>query len=292
MLNNPQNYIDPSGYFFWKFFKKVFNVFKKYILPAVAPGLYLMNKAISSIPADVRRGFMIFGGIAMMLNPATFVPGLLFTISGGLDFCKSDGCQIASGVFGFLGGLSAGGGGGLSGSGGGNAGNDYWGGGFGGLTLVDALGGPGQGQKYRVDKAGIDFIKQFEGPFLPRIERDVGGIPTIGYGHRVFPGENIKEPWSEADSLRQLDVDLQNRVNRYLDQIKVPLWQNQVNALGSFIYNAGGGAFTRNVLPELNAGNYGAVPDIIGRFVRDARGVIQPGLVRRRALEGEMFITY
>jgi RHS repeat-associated protein len=144
VINNPQRFIDPSGYGFWSsifgFFKKIFT---KFIMPVLAPGLYLMNKLISSIPENVRNGFEIFGGIAMMLNPATFVPGLLFTISGGLGYCKNSGCQIASSVFGAMGAVSSGGGGG-GGSGGGGPGNDSLGSVIGGLMLVNAVGGRGK----------------------------------------------------------------------------------------------------------------------------------------------------
>jgi GH24 family phage-related lysozyme (muramidase) len=68
----------------------------------------------------------------------------------------------------------------------------------------------------------------------------------------------------------------------------VPLSQNQVNALGDFIFNAGGGTFERTVLPYLNAGHYDVVPDILGR-VGNPRNL--PGITARRVYEAQMFMA-
>ncbi len=65
----------------------------------------------------------------------------------------------------------------------------------------------------------------------------------------------------------------------------VPLTQNQFDALTSFTYNTGEGAFSRStLLKQLNAGNYNAVPGEMGKWVYGGGRRLQ-GLVNRRAAE-------
>ncbi|CAK0741032.1 lysozyme [Gammaproteobacteria bacterium] len=39
-------------------------------------------------------------------------------------------------------------------------------------------------------QAGIDLVKEFEGLRL-RVYRDAAGLPTVGYGHLIKPGEDF-----------------------------------------------------------------------------------------------------
>jgi GH24 family phage-related lysozyme (muramidase) len=87
-------------------------------------------------------------------------------------------------------------------------------------------------------------------------------------------------------ALELIEQDIAKRVNWALDKIQVPLSQNQVNALGDFIFNAGGGTFERTILPYLNAGYYDVVPDIIGRVANPSN---LPGITARRVYEAQMF---
>lgn len=41
----------------------------------------------------------------------------------------------------------------------------------------------------QITKQGLNLIKQFEG-FEPEIYLDAAGLPTIGYGHLLRPGED------------------------------------------------------------------------------------------------------
>jgi lysozyme len=79
-----------------------------------------------------------------------------------------------------------------------------------------------------------------------------------------------------------------------LDKISNPsLTQNQVNAVGSFVFNVGQTQFSKSVLPSLNAGNTAGAADHMGRFVkrRDKGGnlVTDNGLVNRRTAELELY---
>lgn len=72
-------------------------------------------------------------------------------------------------------------------------------------------------------------------------------------------------------------------------RVTVPLQQHQVDALVSFVFNVGGGAFAEStLLRELNAGHYDAVPRELPRWVK-ADGKTLAGLVRRRQAEGTLF---
>jgi lysozyme len=69
----------------------------------------------------------------------------------------------------------------------------------------------------------------------------------------------------------------------------VALTQNQFDALVSFAYNAGHGAFRGSTLVrELNAGHYDVVPAELNRWTRTG-GAVSRGLVTRRQREGDMF---
>ena len=109
--------------------------------------------------------------------------------------------------------------------------------------------------------------------------------PTIGYGHKILRGENIREPLDIEGAQQLFEKDLRERVNPYLKMVKVPLSQDQINALADFIFNRGNVAFTTKILPELNAGHYDKIPDIITSEVGDNL----PGNVRRRRAEADLF---
>ncbi len=87
----------------------------------------------------------------------------------------------------------------------------------------------------------------------------------------------------------------ENAVNKY---VKVPLTQNQYDALVSFVYNLGEGNFRKStLLKELNFGNYKGVADWFDDYVnvyiqKNGRKVRQKGdrLATRRTEEKELFL--
>ena len=102
-----------------------------------------------------------------------------------------------------------------------------------------------------ISQEGIDLIKKWEGfRLLPYA--DAGGKPTIGYGHLIKAGENFDRGISLPDAeILLLDdiVESERAVVRLLD--KVPLSGNQCDALTSFVFNVGVGAFENSQLYDL-----------------------------------------
>ena len=140
-----------------------------------------------------------------------------------------------------------------------------------------------------ISQKGTDLIKRFEGCRLSAYKCPAG-ILTIGYGHTgsdVHPGMTITQ--NEADRLLKMDLVIHcNNVNNL---VKVPLTQNQFDALVSFEFNVGYGALkTSTLLRLLNNKDYKGASEQFGRWVWGG-GRILPGLVNRRKAEKELFIS-
>lgn len=144
----------------------------------------------------------------------------------------------------------------------------------------------------KVSPRGADFIKSFEGLKLDAY-RDQADIWTIGYGHTgpdVKPGMRITE--REAEALFARDVAIRERIVSSL--VSAPLNQNEFDALVSFVYNVGEGAFKRSTaLRRLNRGDRIGAADALTWFNKTTIGGILTrvnGLVRRRAAERAIFL--
>lgn len=140
----------------------------------------------------------------------------------------------------------------------------------------------------KVSNNGINLVKRFEGLEL-KAYRDSVGILTIGYGHThaVKAGDIITG--EQADAF--LREDLQVAELTVNTNVKVKLTQGQFDALVSFVFNLGSGNFVKSTLiKKLNAGDYAGSADEFGKWV-NAGGKKLPGLVKRRAAEGEVFLT-
>lgn len=155
---------------------------------------------------------------------------------------------------------------------------------------------------YTISEEGEKLIKSFEGCRLKAYRCPAGKL-TIGYGHtnNVYADDVITQ--DEADKLFKQDVIIhENNVNKL---VKVPLTQNQFNALVSLEYNIGYGNFASStILKLLNAGNYEAAgkrflvenpcaktkeDKYYGSFVFDGNKKVLDGLVKRRKCERELF---
>jgi len=140
---------------------------------------------------------------------------------------------------------------------------------------------------------GIDLIKRFEGLELESYQ-DIAGIWTIGYGHtgpEVGPDQQITA--SEAEALLRHDlISREKGVNRL---VRVPLNQNEFDALVSFVYNVGLGAFERSTCRRrLNNGNRVGAAEALTWFNKaTVNGVLVEvrGLTIRRAAEKALFLT-
>ena len=141
------------------------------------------------------------------------------------------------------------------------------------------------------------FIARFEG-FAPKLYNDAATPPnaTIGFGHVVHPGAisgaepaALKKGITKQQALQLLQQDAAKAGAAVKACVKVPLTQSQFDALVSFAFNCGVGAFeSSTLLKRLNAGDYGAVPTELRKWVK-AGPVTLPGLVTRRTAEGTLF---
>lgn len=136
---------------------------------------------------------------------------------------------------------------------------------------------------------GRKFIERFEGLYLHTYD-DGTGVLTIGYGHTTAAGPpSVRKGQTitpeDADKILSSDLArVESDVNRL---VKVPLTQNQFDALVSFHFNTGGlGRST--LLQKLNAGDYASVPTELSKWNRGG-GRVMAGLVTRRTEEGKLF---
>jgi lysozyme len=144
---------------------------------------------------------------------------------------------------------------------------------------------------------GAQFIGRFEG-FRANLYNDAAGHCTIGYGHLVHRGAcNGSEPAqfkrgiSEPDAEQLLRKDAQSAADAVRNLVKVPLNQQQFDALVSFVYNLGAGAFgSSTLLKDINAHNFAAVPGQLEQWTHAGGRVLQ-GLVTRRKAEARLFTT-
>lgn len=140
----------------------------------------------------------------------------------------------------------------------------------------------------------IELIKRFEG-FSAKPYPCPAGVPTIGYGStRDTDGKAITlqhPPITEAQARALLAATLvtyENAVTRY---VKVPLNQNQFDALVDFAYNAGAkNLLTSTLLKKLNAGDYIGASKEFSKWVYGG-GKKLNGLVKRREAERQLFIS-
>lgn len=146
---------------------------------------------------------------------------------------------------------------------------------------------------YTMSERGLTHLKEYEA-FIDSVYDDGAGNMTIGYGHLVTEGEEFPNTITKAQGSELFRKDVHEIVNPSLEKVQVPLNQNQIDALGSFIFNTGPRSFERSVLPHINAGNFEQATAQMaeytrGRNQRTGEKVVLRGLEKRRAREIEMF---
>ena len=138
---------------------------------------------------------------------------------------------------------------------------------------------------------GIDLIEQFEGNKLQAYQ-DVKGVWTIGTGTTIYPnGQRVKkgDVITQAQSIQYLRNHITGVENSINTLVKVPLNQNQFDALVSLVYNIGAGAFSRSsILQKLNSGDY----DIDFTVWSYSGGKFVQGLKNRRIQEQQLYDKY
>jgi len=160
------------------------------------------------------------------------------------------------------------------------------------VAALAAPPAPGPAPK-RMSDSGLARIRQSEA-FMARPYDDGAGNLTIGYGHLIRPGENYSAGITQAAADTLFRQDVARVVNPALDRITIELTQNQVDALGSFIFNVGTGGFLKNILSYLNAGKLEEATNhmlqfITGRDARSGRRQVLRGLLTRRQFEVALF---
>jgi lysozyme len=157
-----------------------------------------------------------------------------------------------------------------------------------------------QAQQQNLSPAGLKFLEQQE---------IVGGVPnltpydasgkkhlgdwTIGYGHKIKPGEDFSKGITADQAAGLLSADVQTAVNAVNGALRYPTgsFQNEFDAMVSLAYNIGGGAFaSSSLVKRYNSGGVVEQPDLFTRFSRTG-GAFSPGLYARREREYTLFNT-
>lgn len=142
----------------------------------------------------------------------------------------------------------------------------------------------------QLSEEGLALIKRSEG-FRSTQYLDVAGIATIGYGHRVLPGESFPGPIDEAQAAAILARDVSIAEQAVARLVHVVLAQCQFDALVDFVFNLGGGRLAEStLLKNLNAGNYQAAAHQL--LMWDHSGAKEiAGLKARREAEHRLWST-
>ena len=139
-----------------------------------------------------------------------------------------------------------------------------------------------------ISQAGINLIKKWEGLRL-QAYLCPANVWTIGYGSTKGVKKGDVVTVKEAEEL--LRRDLQRFIATVNESVKVPLTQNQFDALVSFTFNVGQGAFKNSTLLRiLNQGDYAGVPAQLARWNKGG-GKVLPGLTARRKDEANLWVT-
>jgi lysozyme len=144
----------------------------------------------------------------------------------------------------------------------------------------------------KISQNGIDLICSFEGystkPYL-----DSNGIPTIGYGTTLYPDESrvsmSDDLCTKEDAQEWLKLHLLG-LQQSLNGVGLTINQNQFDALCSFIYNVGFGAFTSSTLLKVIKGESNAYSiDECFLMWNKAGSNTLAGLTKRRQAEANLY---
>lgn len=157
-----------------------------------------------------------------------------------------------------------------------------------------------------MSEAGLEHLKKVEG-VRKTMYLDSAGLPTIGVGHLLSKSElssgviytdhgpdpitwkNRELTDAEVSLILAEDVEIADMW--VTEEVKVPLTQNQHDALVSFVFNIGHVSFRKSTLLKLlNAGEYGRVPEQMRKWFY-AAGKPYEGLVKRRETEVKLWET-
>lgn len=152
----------------------------------------------------------------------------------------------------------------------------------------------------KLSNNGKKLIKSFEKlELIAYPDPGTGGAPwTIGWGHtgpEVVPGL----VWTPAQADAAFDRDVAQFERDVTSLVKVPVNQNQFDALVSFAFNTGSdidadtiaeGLGDSTLLKKLNAGDYDGAANEFLKWNKSG-GRVMNGLTRRRNAERTLFLT-
>lgn len=134
---------------------------------------------------------------------------------------------------------------------------------------------------------GTELIKKHEGLRLKAYQCP-GGVWTIGYGHTRKVEENQSITKERAESLLSGDIRFSEEAVKLF--VKVPVNQNEFDALVSFTFNVGSANLKKSTLLKLiNKNEFLKAAGEYPKWIY-SKGKILPGLVIRRNDEKELFL--
>lgn len=146
-----------------------------------------------------------------------------------------------------------------------------------------------------VSSSGKTMIKGFEG-FRLVVYNDGAGNLTAGYGHKIVPGDGLKEGDSisqmQADAFFNSDIANVEKAVNNLPKIS-NINQNQFDAICSLCYNVGTKPVTdsnNGLYKALNKNTFVQAEVVIGFTYTKMNGKRTQALVDRRNTELNLFL--
>jgi lysozyme len=147
----------------------------------------------------------------------------------------------------------------------------------------------------KLSKTGLDLITSFEGYLKKQPDGSCKAyqcpakVWTCGWG--CTEGVTPNTHWTKEEAEKKFATELA-KFEKAVDRlVKVPLNQNQYDALVSFAYNCGEGALGKSgLLRRLNKSDYAGACAEFAKWNRGGGRVLR-GLTRRRAAEAALFAT-
>lgn len=149
---------------------------------------------------------------------------------------------------------------------------------------------------FTLSDEGLDLLKDFE-RFESKAYKDSAGIWTLGYGFIKWKGRPVKEgdtcTREEADEVLKEEVSA--KAADLATLVKVPLNQNQIDALLCFCYNVGSYAFATSTLRRVINDGKLVMEDHFTRWnkatdPKTKQKVVVNGLTKRRKREYDLFM--
>tara|TARA_R110000782_G_scaffold15142_4_gene44443 strand:+ start:291 stop:803 length:513 start_codon:yes stop_codon:yes gene_type:complete len=138
----------------------------------------------------------------------------------------------------------------------------------------------------------VELIQKHEALRLEAYMPTPHDKPTIGWGHTGTTKMGMKISMEQALALFRMDLTWVRKVIK--GRVKVPLTQQQYDALASFIFNLGGANFkSSTMLKLLNAYDYVGAANEFPKWNKQRQNgklVVLGGLTKRRAEERALFL--